>query len=122
MGLLALIAPFVLVPFIMVGSWLGFTHVPQTFFPSSPTQFRFKSKDHSDAGVDDAKTETLTIQSLLETRVSSLFRCYSPSWWLPNGHMQTGYVVAGDFTKVDPVTYERYVRHNKTRITLLSTY
>lgn len=107
MGLLALIAPLVLVPLMLIGSWLGATHVPQAFFPSSPTQFKFKSKDESEAGLDDAKTETLTIQSLLETRVPSLFRGYAPSWWLPNGHLQTGYVVAGDFTKVDAVTYER---------------
>lgn len=55
----------------------------------------------------DSRIESLSLRSFIETRVPSLFEGYTPTWWLPNGHMQTGYVVAGDFTKVDHVMYER---------------
>ena len=56
---------------------------------------------------DSDDVEPISVQTVLETRVPTLFKDFKPSWWLPNGHMQTGYVVAGDFSKVDTIMYER---------------
>ena len=122
----------------MVAVWFkSGTEQPTTmmFFPTKPQLFTFRRRSQpvdspapngaadtasiangsipdASAGssrVDHVKTEELiSVQTVLETRVPSLFKSFKPSWWLPNGHTQTGYVVAGDFTKVDQITYERY--------------
>ncbi|KAF8308153.1 AB-hydrolase YheT [Clavulina sp. PMI_390] len=55
----------------------------------------------------DKETEELTIKEIIETRVPSALSPFSPSWWLPNGHAQTGYVVAGNFEDMDRIVYER---------------
>lgn len=127
------IAAVIATPLVLAAAWSGAKYAPTLFFPTKPQLFKFKrtsahnsgngaavdSKDGPVStsiggvianGVDDAlKTELLSVQTLLETRVPSLFSGYAPSWWLPSGHMLTGYVVAGDFTKVDQVVYERCV-------------
>lgn len=38
---------------------------------------------------------------------SSSFTSYRPSWWLPGGHLQTFYCVAGNFNEIDKVDYVR---------------
>jgi len=74
------------------------------------------SDSGASSGIDSndavlGKTELISVQTVLETRVPSLFAGFSPSWWLPNGHLQTGYVVAGNFSKVDAIMYERCERN-----------
>jgi hypothetical protein len=73
-------------------------------------------------------TETTTSMSdFLKNCVPSIFKDYTPAWWLPtcapsdsmsfaleltldhSGHLQTFYCVSGDFTKHDKVVYERCV-------------
>lgn len=126
MGLLDSLLAFVLTPFVMVAAFLGTKHAPALFYPAKPQLFSFRRRSppvsaitNSSNGADkpgfdldpseDSKTELLSIRDVLETRVPSALEGYAPSWWLPNGHAQTAYVVAGNFTKVDQLVYERYV-------------
>lgn len=115
-------------------SWVGLGRgeLPELYFPEQPRLLTFKrtwssspAATEEGAGTNDnvnmgnltrGETEQISIQKLLETRVPSLFKEYKPSWWLPNGHMQTGYVVAGDFSKVDHIIYERCVSFLSIRL------
>jgi hypothetical protein len=75
---------------------------------------------------DTADVERLSMRTFLESRVPSLFSEFRHAWWLPgyvvllialsimqllivnnSGHLQTIYCALGDFTKVDPVAYDR---------------
>lgn len=49
----------------------------------------------------------MSLKELVEERVPSLHRPFHPCWWLPNGHLQTGYTVIANFDSVDHVTYKR---------------
>jgi hypothetical protein len=112
-------------------TWLGTKPPTAMFFPAKPQLFGFKrgpssadspngttvtnggvsadlATTKSSVDADEAiAVEPISLQTVLETRVPSLFEGFKPSWWLPNGHLQTGYVVAGDFSKVDTIMYER---------------
>lgn len=129
MGIWGYILPLVVTPVVMAAAWFSAKRPSHAVFvPTNPQLFRFKrnspvssangaasgGKDSptngpvAAGGVDDeANTELLSIQSVLETRVPSALAEYRPSWWLPNGHAQTAYVIAGNFSKVDQVVYER---------------
>ncbi|BEI82219.1 hypothetical protein CcaverHIS002_0300870 [Cutaneotrichosporon cavernicola] len=47
------------------------------------------------------------VSAWVDKNVPSLKGTFTPSWWLPNGHLQTAYIVMGDFSKVDRVDYVR---------------
>lgn len=50
---------------------------------------------------------SMDIRTFLQSRVPSLYEEFSPTWWLSSGHFQTAYVAMGDFSKIDPIDYER---------------
>lgn len=127
MGIWGYILPLVVTPVVMAVAWFRAKRSNAVFVPTNPQLFKFRrntavssanvaatGRNDSPAngtvnGVDDdAKTELLSIQSVLETLVPSALVEYRPSWWLPNGHAQTAYVIGGNFSKVDRVVYERY--------------
>ena len=107
---------------------------PEVFYPARPATFlvsRYPSFAELDQpGYDEPRTNEdamtavassqlqatpvskrrgipMDIRTFLQSRVPSLYEDFSPTWWLPSGHFQTTYVVMGDFSKVDPVDYER---------------
>ncbi|TYJ51641.1 hypothetical protein B9479_007775 [Cryptococcus floricola] len=49
----------------------------------------------------------VTVNEWVEENVPSLKGTFTPAAWLPNGHLQTLFTAAGDFTKVDKVHYVR---------------
>lgn len=103
------IGPVLLLPLLFLAGWLTRT-VPTSFhFPTTPLRFKVKRSASSDekGSKNVARTELTSIREFLESRVPSLFEPYSPTWWMSNGHIQTGYLVAADFTKVDKIVYER---------------
>ncbi|KAI0634084.1 AB-hydrolase YheT [Trametes polyzona] len=53
--------------------------------------------------------DALSLPQLVREKVPSLGpnATFNGVWWLPGGHAQTMYCSVGDFTKVDPVVYER---------------
>ncbi|KAJ6619806.1 AB-hydrolase YheT [Mycena sp. CBHHK59/15] len=55
----------------------------------------------------DATESSVSLRELVESRCKSLFTKCDSVWWLFNGHLQTLYAVAGDFTKIDQVWYQR---------------
>ncbi|KAI0325714.1 AB-hydrolase YheT [Cubamyces sp. BRFM 1775] len=59
---------------------------------------------------DDRKTEPATsLVQLVRDKVPALGpdAKFDGVWWLPGGHAQTIYSTIGNFSKVDPVVYER---------------
>ncbi|KAF8183942.1 Alpha/Beta hydrolase protein [Pholiota molesta] len=76
------------------------SYYPIIRFGPNPTTLRVKktNRDGSDA---------VSIKTLLETHVPSLFKEYRPTWWLFNGHLQTAYCVGSTFSKQDSVAYHR---------------
>ncbi|KAF8582691.1 AB-hydrolase YheT [Ramaria rubella] len=54
-------------------------------------------------------SNSVSLKSFIETRCPSVLTKFSPAWWLFNGHLQTGYCVAGDFSTVDKIVYERHL-------------
>ncbi|KAI0364220.1 AB-hydrolase YheT [Pilatotrama ljubarskyi] len=56
-----------------------------------------------------SKTPPRSLAELVREKVPSLGSesTFKGVWWLPGGHLQTMYCSVGDFTKVDPVVYER---------------
>lgn len=83
-------------------------------YPKAPASFLIKAVK---TALNATATEPLakqkntrqgTIQSLVEEHCLALKKNYNPSWWLPNGHAQTMYCVAGDFSQVDHISYTRY--------------
>lgn len=115
------IAPIFLLPFLLLLSWLTRTLPTTIHFPASPLRFKVRRladdpEQEKDSSSTAKKTssdavnksvESMNIRTFLESRVPALFEPYSPTWWLPGGHLQTGYVVAADFSHVDKVIYER---------------
>ncbi|EJT96636.1 AB-hydrolase YheT [Dacryopinax primogenitus] len=55
--------------------------------------------------------ERLSIPAFVERAVPSLHKPFKPTWYLPNGHLQTIYCILGDFTKVNLVHYYRKILH-----------
>jgi hypothetical protein len=103
------VAPLFALPFLFVLGWLTKTLPTAIYYPITPLRFKVKKIPNPDEknSKKTPKTELTTIRQFLETRVPSLYDRYSPTWWLPGGHAQTGYVVVADFTNVDKVVYER---------------
>ncbi|KAL1412997.1 hypothetical protein Q8F55_000746 [Vanrija albida] len=52
-------------------------------------------------------SKELTVDQWVEDNVPSLKGTFTPSWWLPNGHLQTMWIVSADFSKADIVKYTR---------------
>ncbi|KAF5358586.1 hypothetical protein D9758_007712 [Tetrapyrgos nigripes] len=75
------------------------------FFPEDPLQVPLRT------GFNQGGTENKSLRKVVEERCPSLWKPFKPVWWLYNGHMQTLYVVLGNFKDVDKVVYERtYLR------------
>ncbi|KAF8275036.1 AB-hydrolase YheT [Lactarius quietus] len=70
---------------------------PRTYFSSKTASIPLRQ----------SASETTSLRVLLETYCPSLFSPFRPSWWLFNGHLQTFYAVAGDFSAVDTLAYDR---------------
>ncbi|KAI0288426.1 AB-hydrolase YheT [Russula brevipes] len=51
--------------------------------------------------------EKISLRTLIETRCPSVLTPFRAARGLFNGHLQTGYAVVGDFTREDPVVYDR---------------
>ncbi|QRV78569.1 alpha/beta hydrolase family protein [Ceratobasidium sp. AG-Ba] len=87
-----------------------YTTGPHTmlYSPESPSYFEVRPPERTANGnsQDDHK-HNLSVRSLVETHCPSLVKDYKPTWWLPGGHIQTLFCVAGNFTAVDEVIYER---------------
>ena len=90
---------------------------------------------------DPESTERTSLRALLESKCPSLFSEFRPAWWLfkyvltfrensilcwPSpfsGHLQTMYCVTGDFSKTDPVVYDRQATSHQTDfIVVLHSY
>jgi len=56
---------------------------------------------------DSHHSQKISLRQLIETRCPSVLTSFKPARGLFNGHLQTGYSVIGDFTRVDPVVYDR---------------
>ncbi|KAI0357834.1 AB-hydrolase YheT [Trametes cingulata] len=93
---------------VFYGAWRktqGYTSQPFVTLYVSPDPAVLP---HSGAG-ERTKTPPRTFAELLRDKVPSLGpeAAFNGVWWLPGGHLQTMYCSVGDFTKVDPVVYER---------------
>ncbi|GBE81054.1 AB-hydrolase YheT [Sparassis latifolia] len=53
------------------------------------------------------EVQRISLRSFVESKCPSLYTEFRPAWWLYSGHLQTGYSVVGDFSKVDKVEYDR---------------
>ncbi|KAI0065353.1 AB-hydrolase YheT [Artomyces pyxidatus] len=86
-----------------MGSYLSLSgsHIPKIFWATTPAYVPLKQRN----GQDPA--EKTSLRALLQSHCPSLFQKFRPAWWLSSGHLQTGYAVVGDFSKVDKVVYDR---------------
>ncbi|KIK64813.1 hypothetical protein GYMLUDRAFT_195274 [Collybiopsis luxurians FD-317 M1] len=86
-----------------MGSSFSSATKPKIFHPPTPVEVLAKQPGGGQAPV--------SLSKLVEEHVPSLRKEFNPPWWLNNGHLQTLFSVAGDFTNVDKVVYERtYLR------------
>ncbi|KAF8341528.1 Alpha/Beta hydrolase protein [Cantharellus anzutake] len=119
--------PILILPILLAVGYVTGMHIPNVYYPASPLLFKVRQRAgapdivsneaNSDATHANGngsqnhfprkKVESMSIKTFLESRVPSLYKGYRPSWWLPSGHLQTFYVVSGDFTKTDQLLYER---------------
>ncbi|EIW60478.1 AB-hydrolase YheT [Trametes versicolor FP-101664 SS1] len=76
-------------------------YMPKLHFGSVPATIATKSAASSKA------IERITLRDFVQLRCPSLFEEFRPAWWLKSGHLQTGYCVLGDFSKIDKVEYDR---------------
>ncbi|WVF65970.1 hypothetical protein IAT40_000708 [Kwoniella sp. CBS 6097] len=77
--------------------------------PSNPA--RIMLRQNSIGTKENQSRKEVRVDQWISDNVSSLKDVFRPSWWAPNGHLQTFYTVTGDFTKVDKVHYVRtYLR------------
>lgn len=80
--------------------------------PTDDDHISLNKRSAPDPRSDELKKPSekwMSLKELVEERVPSLHRPFRPSWWLPNGHFQTGYTVVANFDSVDHVTYKRCV-------------
>ncbi|KAF8891543.1 AB-hydrolase YheT [Mucidula mucida] len=70
------------------------------FFPSSPVPIKLKDSDYNDGASTDLRTA-------LTQYCPAVLQKFTPPWWLFNGHLQTVYLVMGNFSKIDLVVYHR---------------
>ncbi|KAI0344177.1 AB-hydrolase YheT [Trametopsis cervina] len=90
--------------------WLWRVHdVPKLFYSPAVASVTVRAgyTDGSAGSEATKEQEKVSLRDLVERRCPSLHNTFVPAWWLPNGHMQTGYCVIGDFSRVDKVEYER---------------
>ncbi|CAE6492685.1 unnamed protein product [Rhizoctonia solani] len=81
------------------------------YSPEAPSYFEILHKGkRAESGFTNGEasgSRNLSVRALVESSCPSLMQDYKPTWWLPGGHLQTAFCVAGDFTKVDEILYER---------------
>ncbi|KAH9995425.1 AB-hydrolase YheT [Russula compacta] len=70
-------------------------------WPHAPAQLAVQARG---VAGDSGK---ISLRKLIETRCPSALTPFKPAWGLFNAHLQILYAVAGDFTRVDQVTYDR---------------
>ncbi|KII88545.1 hypothetical protein PLICRDRAFT_111152 [Plicaturopsis crispa FD-325 SS-3] len=83
------------------------SRIPKIHYPDEPNYFPIKKSTTSKDGTDEEEVEQTSLRAFVEQRCPSLHNEFKPAWWLFNGHLQTGWCVVGDFSKVDKVVYER---------------
>ncbi|KAF8308152.1 AB-hydrolase YheT [Clavulina sp. PMI_390] len=99
-----IILPLILARRVLKALLMGRTAVPpEVWFPAVPGELKVRKT----VGAGEESYERMNIKTFLEARVPSLFAGFKPTWWLPNGHVQTIYMTLADFTNVDQVVYER---------------
>ncbi|TFK54905.1 AB-hydrolase YheT [Heliocybe sulcata] len=76
-------------------------YTPNLYFPIKPAYIQYRKTRGSE------ECTTTSLRDVVERHCTSLLKEYRPVWWLPGGHVQTGYCVIGDFSKVDKVEYDR---------------
>ncbi|KAI0781038.1 AB-hydrolase YheT [Trametes elegans] len=76
-------------------------YLPKLYFGSVPATVSVRSTTNVKA------VERVTLRDFIQLRCPSLFKEFRPAWWLRSGHLQTGYCVVGDFSKIDKVEYDR---------------
>ncbi|KAG9084283.1 hypothetical protein FRC06_004137 [Ceratobasidium sp. 370] len=83
------------------------------YSPESPSYFEVSQHGRRHGNVNGGANgqvedrRNLSVRALVEAHCPSLMQDYKPTWWLPGGHVQTAFCVAGDFTAVDEIIYER---------------
>ncbi|KZT26218.1 AB-hydrolase YheT [Neolentinus lepideus HHB14362 ss-1] len=77
------------------------TYTPTLYFPTQPAYLLYRKARHSNECI------TTSLRDVIEGHCRTLLEEYRPVWWLPGGHIQTGYCVVGDFSTVDKVDYDR---------------
>ncbi|THU83650.1 hypothetical protein K435DRAFT_733862 [Dendrothele bispora CBS 962.96] len=82
------------------------------YYPLKPAEVPLKkqrnTKEKSPLAANGGKK---CMRSILQEGCPSLFEDYKTPWWLFNGHMQTLFSILGDFSKSDPVIYNRTCLH-----------
>ncbi|KAG8887098.1 hypothetical protein FRB98_000568 [Tulasnella sp. 332] len=103
-----------LIPIIHFGSKIAHVTVRRkdspAVLPTDDDHISLNKRSSLDPRSDESKKPSekwMSLEELVEERVPSLHRPFRPSWWLPNGHFQTGYTVVANFDSVDHVTYKR---------------
>ncbi|KAJ7632595.1 Alpha/Beta hydrolase protein [Roridomyces roridus] len=70
-------------------------------FSSDPIQLQIRKHDGS--------VYSESLQRLVEQKCPTLRAKFYPSWWITNGHIHTLLAALGDFSKVDPLQYDRHL-------------
>ncbi|OCF36347.1 anon-23da protein [Kwoniella heveanensis BCC8398] len=91
---------------------IGMAHYARQIVKIAPTNpARIRLARRSDETEESQPEAEARVDQWIADNVKSLKDVFRPSWWAPNGHLQTFYTVTGDFTKVDKVHYVRtYLR------------
>ncbi|KAG7445606.1 AB-hydrolase YheT [Guyanagaster necrorhizus] len=85
---------------------LGFSsQKSQIYFPATPANVKVRRARGS------KETILCSLRKIIERRCPALFEDFSPAWWLFNGHLQTLYCVAGEFSHIDKIKYDRTYLH-----------
>ncbi|PBK75236.1 AB-hydrolase YheT [Armillaria solidipes] len=85
---------------------LGFSsQKSQIYFPATPATVKIRRARGS------KETTHASLRKVIERRCPTLFEDFSPAWWLFNGHLQTLYCVAGEFSHIDKIKYDRTYLH-----------
>lgn len=85
---------------------LGFSsQKSQIYFPATPATVKVRRARGS------KETTHSSLRKVIERRCPTLFEDFSPAWWLFNGHLQTLYCVAGEFSHIDKIKYDRTYLH-----------
>ncbi|TCD69713.1 hypothetical protein EIP91_006480 [Steccherinum ochraceum] len=74
---------------------------PRIYFAPKPASIRVRNIAPFEQG------DEISLSDLVATHCPTLHTSFRPAWWLKGGHLQTLWSVAGDFSKIDKVEYER---------------